>query len=58
MNDDRPIVSITDGERPADAESVSEKAGFDLGCGHVPLLLGQPISPVLQDNPGLTIRTS
>ncbi|WP_062991414.1 S1 family peptidase [Nocardia anaemiae] len=37
---------------------VTASSSFDLGCGHVPLLLGQPISAVLQDNPGLTIRTS
>ncbi|WP_433758320.1 S1 family peptidase [Nocardia sp. CA-135398] len=37
---------------------VTESSPFDLGCGHVPLLLGQPISTVLQDNPGLTIRTN
>ncbi|WP_433600782.1 S1 family peptidase [Nocardia sp. CA-135953] len=37
---------------------VTVSSAFDLGCGHVPLLLGQPISSVLQDNPGLTIRTN
>lgn len=37
---------------------VTAGSSFDPGCGHVPLLLGQPISTVLQDNPGLTIRTS
>ncbi|MEV5838280.1 S1 family peptidase [Nocardia sp. NPDC052112] len=37
---------------------VTESSPFDLGCGHVPLLLGQPINTVLQDNPGLTMRTS
>lgn len=37
---------------------VTVSSSFDLGCGHVPLLLGQPISSVLQDNPGLTIRTN
>jgi hypothetical protein len=37
---------------------VTVSSSFDLGCGHVPLLLGQPISTVPQDNPGSTIRTS
>ncbi|RDI65386.1 S1 family peptidase [Nocardia pseudobrasiliensis] len=28
------------------------------GCGLIPLLIGQPINPVLQANPGLTVRTN
>ncbi|WP_069165677.1 S1 family peptidase [Nocardia altamirensis] len=30
---------------------------LDGSCGHLPVLLGQPISTVLRDNPGLTLRT-
>ncbi|WP_156959469.1 S1 family peptidase [Nocardia sp. BMG51109] len=30
---------------------------LDQGCGHLPILLGQPIGTVLDDNPGLTVRT-
>ncbi|MFJ4651618.1 S1 family peptidase [Nocardia sp. NPDC088792] len=31
---------------------------LDNGCGHLPLLIGQPINPVLHDHPGLTVRTT
>lgn len=31
---------------------------LDGACGHLPVLVGQPISTVLRDNPGMTIRTS
>ncbi|WP_216892083.1 S1 family peptidase [Nocardia alni] len=30
---------------------------LDQGCGHLPVLLGQPLSSVLDDHPGLIIRT-
>ncbi|MFI5781492.1 S1 family peptidase [Nocardia sp. NPDC051570] len=30
----------------------------DDGCGVIPLLIGQPINPVLQANPGLSVRTN
>lgn len=30
---------------------------LDQGCGHLPVLLGQPLSSVFDDHPGLTIRT-
>ncbi|WP_159080120.1 S1 family peptidase [Nocardia suismassiliense] len=31
---------------------------FDGTCGHLPVLLGQPLSRVLRDHPGLKVRTS
>ncbi|MFD0360344.1 S1 family peptidase [Nocardia sp. GCM10030253] len=37
---------------------VTHQTPLDGNCGHLPVLLGQPISTVLMDNPGLTIRTS
>jgi len=30
---------------------------LDQGCGHLPVLIGQPIGTALRDHPGLTIRT-
>lgn len=36
---------------------ITMQTPLDANCGHLPILLGQPISNVLKDNPGLTIHT-
>lgn len=36
---------------------ITAASPLDNGCGHLPILLGQPITTVLKDHPGLTIRT-